>query len=420
MKNFFFTLILLPGLFLAQNNPKKVNALFLGNSYTYVNSLPLLIANLALANADTLVYDDNTPGGYTFNNHFNDVVSKAKIASVPWKYVVLQAQSQEPSFSPSQVYSQTLPYALKLDSLIKVNNACTNTVFYETWGRKNGDASNCASYPPVCTYIGMQDRLKRSYKKFADTSNAIMSPVGEAFRRSITLDPNLELYQLDESHPSLEGSYLAACVFYEVLFQKSVLTNTYISTVNSVTAAFLQQVAHTVVNDSLAIWNIGKNLPWADYSYNGINGLNYQYNSFSPTLNNKWYFGDATSSTLASPAHNYLSAGTYTVSHVVSNNCKKDSVSKVLLITSTGIKKYYEVISIHIYPNPSSEILTIEGAANFENNNSFIEITNIVGQVVYKGDFTKTINTKAFVNGSYFLKLFNTENCLNFQFIKAD
>ena len=50
-----------------------------------------------------------------------------------------------------------------------------------------------------------------------------MSPIGEAFRRSIALNPNLELYQPDESHPSLEGSYLAACVFYEVLFQKSVL-----------------------------------------------------------------------------------------------------------------------------------------------------------------------------------------------------
>lgn len=420
MKKILVALFLLPGLFVAQNNPKKVNALFLGNSYTYVNTLPVLIANLALANGDTLVYDDNTPGGYTLNNHFNDLVSKAKIASAPWNYVILQAQSQEPSFSPNQVYSQTLPYAFKLDSLIKVNNACTNTVFYETWGRKNGDASNCGSYPPVCTYLGMQDRLKQSYKKFADTCNAIMSPVGEAFRRSTALNPILELYQLDESHPSLEGSYLAACVFYEVLFQKSVLTNTYISTVNTVTASFLQQVAHTVVNDSLAIWNIGKNLPWADYSYNGISGLNYQYTSYSPLLTNKWYFGDATTSSLANPSHNYLSSGTYTVSHVVTNNCKKDSISKVLLITPTGIKQNIEVHSIHIYPNPSSEVLMIDGAADFENNSSFIEIKNVFGELIYKDKFTKTINTKPFLIGSYFLRVFNAETSLNFQFIKVD
>jgi hypothetical protein len=421
MKKIYILLIFLPSLITAQSNAKKVTALFLGNSYTYVNNLPLLIANLALANGDTLVYDVNAPGGYTLNNHFNDLTSKAKISSAPWKYVILQAQSQEPSFSPAQVFSQTLPYARKLDSLIKLNNSCTNTVFYQTWGRKNGDASNCGFYPPVCTYLGMQDRLKQSYKKFADTCNAVMSPIGEAFRRSIALNPNLELYQPDESHPSLEGSYLAACVFYEVVFQKSVLTNTYISTVNSTTATFLQQVAHAVVNDSLAIWNIGKNLPWADYSYNGTSGLNYQFTSNSPTLNNKWYFGDAGTSLVPSPNHLYAFTGTYTVSHVVTNNCKKDSVSKIISITSTHISNTINNTSIcYIYPNPSKEYLNIEGGNNFENNGSLIEIRNVLGQLIYRSEFSKSIHVKNLQNGLYSLKIVNTQTHLNFQFIKTE
>ncbi len=252
----------------AQN--KKLKVLFLGNSYTYVNNLPQLIKDIALANGDTLVFDSNSPGGHTFNNHFNNATSLSKINAQVWDCVILQAQSQEPSFSPGQVAAQTLPYAIKLDSVIKHNNACTETVFYETWGRKNGDASNCGAYPPICTYIGMQNRLRASYKLFADTTHAVMAPAGEAWRKSIAQNPTLELYSSDQSHPSLEGSYLTACVLYETLFHKSVLSNTYTAGVSATNVSFLQQIAHDVVNDSLLTWNIGK------YPTCITTGLNHQ------------------------------------------------------------------------------------------------------------------------------------------------
>lgn len=246
---------------LSAQTPVKRKVLFLGNSYTYVNNLPQLIKDIALANGDTLLFDSNCPGGQTFQGHVGNATSINKINSQQWDYVVLQAQSQEPSFPPSQVSSQTLPYAIKLDSMIKHNNACTETVFYETWGRKNGDAANCASYAPLCTFLGMQNRLRTYYKQFADTTHSIMAPAGEAWRKSIALNPNLELYSSDESHPSLEGSYLTACVFYEVLFNHSVLSNTYTAGISTNTVTFLQQIAHDVVNDSLLTWNIGKYTP---------------------------------------------------------------------------------------------------------------------------------------------------------------
>ena len=217
---------LLPITLVAQIPSKKIRVLFVGNSYTYVNNLPLLISNLGLATGDSMYYDSSAPGGYTFFNHTTDVNTLAKISVGNWDYVVLQAQSQEPSFSPTQVSSQTLPFAVKLDTLIKHYNPCATTVFYETWGRKNGDVSNCQFYPPVCTYLGMQNRLKASYKLFADSCRALMAPAGEAFRLSIATQPTLNLYQADDSHPSLEGSFLTAAVFYEMLFKKSVLSNT--------------------------------------------------------------------------------------------------------------------------------------------------------------------------------------------------
>lgn len=258
---------------------KKLKVLFIGNSYTYVNNLPQLIHDIALANGDTLVFDSNCPGGHTFNNHFNNATSISKINSQAWDNVILQAQSQEPSFSPAQVETQTLPYAIKLDSIIQHNNDCTETVFYETWGRKYGDASNRGSYPPICTYLGMQDRLRASYKLFADTTKSVMAPAGEAWRKSIALNPSLELYSSDQSHPSLEGSYLTACVFYEILFHKSVLNNSYTNgglTANNIT--FLQQIAHDVVNDSLLVWNIDKYIPCV------TTGLNQEYQKTNVVL----------------------------------------------------------------------------------------------------------------------------------------
>jgi hypothetical protein len=215
MKKIIFILLFFPAIFDAQNKSKKVTTLFLGNSYTYVNNLPQLISSIALAHGDTLIFDGNLIGGYTFNNHFTDATSLLKINAKLWDYVVLQGQSQEPSFPPSQVSAQTTPYAIKLDSAVKNNYSCTNTVFYETWGRKNGDAANCGFYPPLCTYTGMQNRLRTSYKKFADTTNSIMAPAGEAFKKSIALNPTLELYDPDQSHPSLSGSYLVACCLYK-------------------------------------------------------------------------------------------------------------------------------------------------------------------------------------------------------------
>jgi hypothetical protein len=338
MKKIIFILLFFPAIFDAQNKSKKVTTLFLGNSYTYVNNLPQLISSIALAHGDTLIFDGNLIGGYTFNNHFTDATSLLKINAKLWDYVVLQGQSQEPSFPPSQVSAQTTPYAIKLDSAVKNNYSCTNTVFYETWGRKNGDAANCGFYPPLCTYTGMQNRLRTSYKKFADTTNSIMAPAGEAFKKSIALNPTLELYDPDQSHPSLSGSYLVACVFYEVLFQKSVLSNTFNPGINASTLNFLQQTAHTTLNDSLFTWNIGKNLPWADFSFNQLSGNSFKF--YSPTINNSntWYFGDGMSnSSSLSPSHTYSGPGTYTVSHVVDDGCKKDSVTKVITVLPTGL-----------------------------------------------------------------------------------
>jgi hypothetical protein len=94
------------------------NVLFIGNSYTGVNDLPGTFYNLALSGGDTVIYDSSTPGGYTFQMHSTYAPTLGKIYLKPWDYVVLQEQSQLPSFDPTQVAAECYPYARILDSLL--------------------------------------------------------------------------------------------------------------------------------------------------------------------------------------------------------------------------------------------------------------------------------------------------------------
>lgn len=365
-----------------------------------------MVHDIAQSQGDTLLFDSSAPGGYTFNNHSNDLNTKAKISAGTWDYVVLQAQSQEPSFSPAQVASQTLPYAIILDSLIKQSNPCATTVFFETWGRKYGDAGNCPNYPPICTYTGMQNRLRESYRMFADTTKALMAPVGEAFRLSIANSPTLDLYQADNSHPSLAGSYLAATVFYEVLFQKSVLTSTFTGGLTGTTASFLKQVAHQIASDSIYLTNIPLRIPKASFTYTNVGNGTVMFQSLHPTFLHAWSFGDGQTSAQPNPTHSYTGPGNYSVNLVAYNapSCKKDSMSALVqILPSVGLPEY-STSSLRVFPNPSSDQLTIR--TNLAMGQEFrLDLLTTGGQVIKSVQNSLVISVVDLPKGVYYLKL---------------
>ncbi|HIB02155.1 MAG TPA: hypothetical protein EYO31_09980, partial [Phycisphaerales bacterium] len=91
----------------------------------------------------------------------------------------------------------------------------------------------------------------------AHSSNASVSPVGISWKNSIALDSMINLYSGDNSHPSIYGSYLAACTFYSSIFKKSCVGSAFWPVgVDSATAVFLQTVASNTVLDTLSTWNI--------------------------------------------------------------------------------------------------------------------------------------------------------------------
>ncbi|MFN0187760.1 MAG: PKD domain-containing protein [Bacteroidia bacterium] len=337
MKKFIITMLL--GITSMQANSQVTQVLFIGNSYTGVNNLPQLFSDLSLSLGDSVFVDTYNPGGYTFQMHAVDANTIAKINSRSWDFVVLQEQSQRPSFPPAQVAVDVYPYARQLDSLILLNNPCTETVFYMTWGRKYGDQGNCVFWPPVCTFLGMQEELRKSYVQMANDNNALVAPVGRAWQSSWTQDSSINLWSSDNSHPSIEGSYLAACVFYETILRKSCLNAPFISTLASLKALFLQQVAHQIVVDSLATWKIGSYDVNSDFSF-VANGLQVQFTDQSVNATSLfWDFGDGSTSLLPQPQHTYLQSGTYSVNLIAMDNCNSDTIQQFVSVVASALSE---------------------------------------------------------------------------------
>lgn len=316
------------------------NVLFIGNSYTGVNNLPALVRSVALANGDSIDVDSNTPGGFTFEGHSTDATTIAKIYLKQWDFVVLQEQSQRPSFPPSQVMTDVYPYAHLLDSMILDNNPCSETVFYMTWGRKNGDASNCGVWPPVCTYEGMQARLRESYMEMGVQNHATVSPVGAVWSYVRSQNPAFDLYQPDESHPSIHGSYLAACTMYATMFHKSPVGTTFLGGLPAPDALLIQNAVEAVVIDSLFTWYEHGDIPVAAFSIIGCIGTTVTFNDWSANASGYlWDFGDGTTSNLPSPMHAYTGTGPYNATLYVDNGCKTDSVTNPALPCMVGIEE---------------------------------------------------------------------------------
>ncbi|HYD51515.1 MAG TPA: hypothetical protein VEA99_02765 [Gemmatimonadaceae bacterium] len=175
-----------------------MRVLFIGNSFTARNDLPSLVAERAQARGERLEHAIVWAGGASLRRHWNAGEAAALIASSPWDVVVLQEQSTLPIKSPERFHES----AALFDEAIRAAGA--RTALYMTWARRHAPES---WVPLVDAYLNTGLAL-----------DAFVVPVGEAWARHP--DPD-SLYDRDGSHPSLEGSRLAAAVFAEAFWGSS-------------------------------------------------------------------------------------------------------------------------------------------------------------------------------------------------------
>jgi hypothetical protein len=129
------------------------------------------------------------------------------------------------------------------------------TVFTE-FAKKNSDIVRAHGARPVFfmswAYADrpeMTAQLAEAYTVAGNENNALVIPAGLAFARAIGKQPELNLHAPDKRHPSLAGTYLAACTVFAALTGRSPVGNPYLAGIDEPTARFLQTVAWDTVQD---------------------------------------------------------------------------------------------------------------------------------------------------------------------------
>lgn len=238
----------------AGRDNNTIRILFIGNSLTSANNLPAMVVDIAYSQGVNVIHDAHTPGGVRLRNHASNKNVLRKLRKQSWDFVVLQEQSQFPGFGTRQLSTDVFPYATRLVEESRKTNPDTSVIFYMTMAHRNGDPKNRRISPELLTYEGMQRRINRSYLKMARDNQALVAPVGEAWRIVRKERPDIALYA-DNTHPNPTGTYLAACVFYATLFQSPCIGAAVPRQVNQPIAEFLQKTADEVVLTSGKRWD---------------------------------------------------------------------------------------------------------------------------------------------------------------------
>ncbi len=355
----------------------SISVLFIGNSYTSTFDLPNTFKNLSNSLGDAVYVDSKSNGGFTFQNHVNDPMTYQKINSKTWDYVIIQGQSQEPSFPYSQVNSNTLPFAVQLADSVKSNHLCSQVNYFMTWGRQNGDSQ----WDSINTFDKMNWRLRNAYLRISDSANASVTPSGIAWKYVRDSFPSVNLFSSDGSHPSQAGTYLNACTFYTSLFHKSPVGASYLGGLDQVTAETLQTVARDIVFDSIQTWKLKHHdsLVKVNFSSTETGSNQYQFNVSSEYVTDLfWEFGDGTTSIEENPNHLFALPGTYNVLLIGYSECGSDTAFQVITINTNSISNnQLQVIEL---TSQNGNLINIK--SNYKIQTETIELIDLMGRKI--------------------------------------
>ena len=89
----------------------------------------------------------------------------------------------------------------------------------------------------------MTEQLAAEYIKAGQQNNALVVPAGYAFANSVSKRPDVSLIIADKRHPSLAGTYLAACTVLASVYKINPIGSKYLAGLSPEVAKHLQTVA---------------------------------------------------------------------------------------------------------------------------------------------------------------------------------
>lgn len=200
------------------------HVLFVGNSFTHYNSMPVIFENIGKNLNINVEADMLAPSSYRLNYLLDPADENRTLllnylnSNTKYDYVVLQEQST----LPIRDYASFEEGVKGMCELIKQYQPTAKVFLYQTWGYS-------ASDPDVS---GMELKLRTAYETVAKKYDLGLSYVGKVFNDYVTSKQMLNLYYWDNSHPSYYGSYLAATVHIISLFNVDPRECTYLGTIS--------------------------------------------------------------------------------------------------------------------------------------------------------------------------------------------
>ncbi|MCU0645761.1 MAG: hypothetical protein MUC94_16070 [bacterium] len=228
----------------------SLKILFIGNSLTYYNDQPHLFWYMANSVGKNLYVDQATIPGAQMLDHLGSDFTKKKIELQKWDLVILQEAIDAIAFSEN--HEEVIACLQQMKTLILENYSGTKIAYFLPWSLKQGYQRGFQSYD----FETFQTMLRDGTVAVSKNMDFVVAPIGWAWFQVIQERPEIQLYDMDGSHPSFVGSYLGACVYFVMIFQESVVDNPFSVLINKDHANYLQETATRTVMDSLSYWNI--------------------------------------------------------------------------------------------------------------------------------------------------------------------
>lgn len=278
---------------------KTVRLLTVGNSFSH--NATHYLGDLAKAGGDTLILREDIVGGASMELHWSKAQAfekdpKAKLGRYSNGKSLQEELTSEKwdvvTFQQASILSHNIatyrPFAKQLSDYIKTHAPGATLMLHETWAYRIDDPRFSVKEPKTGepkTQDEMYQGLASAYATIAKELGLRVIPVGDAFYladrdpqwgykvSTVPFDRKLakqgELpdqthslhvgyvwktvkgktqLSMDGHHANMAGEYLGACVWYEVLFGKSVENNSFVPKgLDAEYAKFLRATAHRVM-----------------------------------------------------------------------------------------------------------------------------------------------------------------------------
>ena len=215
------------------NKPEDdtMRILFLGNSLMFYNDMPETFRKMANAAGKNVYIQTILDGGSTIAKYADPAhelgVSARKMISLGnWDYIVIQPSRRATPWE-NTVLEREIEAAKTIKGL--ADGIGAKIIIYSVWGNNNGKATAYKAVGASGTESLSTKLISRpAHAKFMyEFGNRVAEELGEgittvyaglSFENCIALNPDINLYHTDYTHPSPEGSYLAAASFYATIF----------------------------------------------------------------------------------------------------------------------------------------------------------------------------------------------------------